>query len=119
MKSILILVITVLTIALQLIAGQLLGFGIAMTIGAGNGWELLVFAVGNTLGVWAVGALAAQLQGKFAFRPFLYRLLSTAIGSGLGTALILITPATGFVQILYPLLGALVGFYVPALLNRS
>lgn len=111
--------IAVVVVALQLTAGQILGFGGAMTMGAGRGWELLVFALGDTIGVWAVGALTAQLQGQFRPRPFQIRLLGTAIGSAIGTALILLTSATGFGQILYPLLGALIGYYAPTFLMRS
>lgn len=118
MKSLLQIVIAVLVVALQFIAGQILGFGVAMATGVGGGWELLVFALGNTAGVWAVGALAAQMQGKFSPAPFQQRLLTTAIGSAVGVGLILLTPATGFGQILYPLLGALIGYYLPLLLKR-
>lgn len=39
-------------VAVQLIAGHVLGFGGAMAIGAGHGWELLIFVIGNTVGVW-------------------------------------------------------------------
>lgn len=119
MKELLTFVIAVLVVALQLIVGQILGFGGAMALGAGRGWELLVFALGDTIGVWAVGALTAQLQGQFRPRPFQIRLLGTAIGSAIGTALILLTSATGFGQILYPLLGALIGYYAPTFLMRS
>ncbi|MBI3959377.1 MAG: hypothetical protein HY328_11280 [Chloroflexi bacterium] len=119
MKGLRTIVIAFLVIALQLIAGQILGFGVAMATGVGNGWELLVFALGDTLGVWAVGALAAQMQGTFSARAYQMRLLGTVIGSALGVALILLTPATGFGQILYPLLGALIGYYAPAFLTRN
>lgn len=115
MKSPLKIVIAVLVVALQFIAGQILGFGVAMATGVGGGWELLVFALGNTAGVWAVGALAAQMQGNFSPSPYQLRLLTTAIGSAIGVGVILLTPATGLGQILYPLLGAVIGYYAPAL----
>ena len=113
------IVIAVLVIVLQLIAGQILGFGGAMATGAGNGWELLVFALGDTIGVWAVGALAARLQGTFSAYPFQIRLLGTALGSALGVVAILFTPPTGLGQMLYPLAGALIGYYTPTLLMRA
>ena len=118
MKGFLTFVIAALVMVLQLIAGQILGFGGAMALGAGRGWELLVFALGDTIGVWGVGALTAQFQGQFSPRPFQIRLLGTAIGSAMGIGLILLTPATGFGQLLYPLLGALIGYYAPIFLMR-
>jgi len=109
------IVIAVLVVALQFVAGQLLGFGVAMATGVGGGWELLVFALGNTAGVWALGALAAQMQGRFSPSPYQLRLLTTALGSAVGVGLILLTPATGLGQILYPLLESDSQYYAPAL----
>jgi len=97
---------------LQFFLGQLLGFGGAMAAGVGNGWELLVIPVGNTLGVFGVGALALRLGGEVRARPYGIRLAGTAVGSLLGVILILVTPATGYNQVLYPLLGALLGYYL-------
>lgn len=111
MQIIIMVVIMIVVIVLQLIMGQLLGFGLAMGLGVGNGWELLVMPLGNTLGVWGVGALAARLQGTFAARPYGVRLLGAAVGSAIGVGLILVTPPFGFGQLLLPLLGALFGYY--------
>ncbi|HRJ43703.1 MAG: hypothetical protein KJZ86_26620 [Caldilineaceae bacterium] len=118
MKPILTIIIAALVLALQIVAGQILGLGGAMATGAGNGWELLLFALGDTIGVWTMGALAARLQGTFSAYLFQIRLLGTAVGSALGVVAILITPATGFGQMLYPLAGTLIGYYTPAFLIR-
>jgi hypothetical protein len=112
-------VVTIVVIALQLIAGQLLGFGGAMAIGVGNGWELLVFVIGNTVGVWGVGALADRLQGNWNWALAKMRLGTTAVCATLGMGLILMTPPTGFSQVAYPLIGALVGYYVATIVTRS
>ena len=97
---------------LQFVLGQLLGFGGAMAAGVGNGWELLVIPAGNTLGVFGVGALALWLGEEIRARAYGIRLVGTAVGSLLGVILILVTPATGYNQVFYPLLGALLGFYL-------
>ncbi len=113
------ILITVVIIMLQYVAGQILGFGVAYAFQAGNGWELVVMPIGNTLGVWGVGAIASALRGTFSARPYGARLLGTAVGSAIGVVLILITPATGYLQILYPLVGALLGFYLsPRVFSR-
>ena len=103
---------------LQFFLGQLLGFGGAMAAGVGNGWELLVIPLGNTVGIFTVGALALRLGGETRTRPYGLRLAGTAVGSLLGVILILITPATGYNQVLYPLLGALLGYYLLPRLYR-
>lgn len=110
------IIITIVVIVFQFIVGYLLGFVGAMVLGVGNGWELLVIGVGITLGVWGVGALAATLRksGKSYIRSF----LGTAVCTTLGIGLILLTPATGFAQLLYPPLGALVGYYLAGWLQR-
>ena len=104
--------ITLVIILLQFVAGQLLGFTSAYALGVGNGWELVVIPVGNTLGVWGVGAIAARLRGTFTARQYNVRLLGTSIGSAIGIVTILLTPAIGFVQVFYLLAGAVLGFYL-------
>jgi len=110
------IIITIVVIVLQFIIGYLLGFVSAMVLGVGNGWELLVIGIGNTLGVWGVGALAAKLRKSS--QSMLGSLVGTAVFTALGIALILLTPATGFSQLLYPLVGALVGYYLGGYLRR-
>lgn len=110
------IVITLVVIGLQLIVGYAVGLGAAIALGVGNGWELLVIGVGNTIGVWGVGALAAKL--RHSSKSVIGSLVGTAVGASLGVALILLTPASGFVQLLYPLVGALGGYYVGGRLRR-
>ena len=112
MKTIQSILLTLLTIIGQLILGQLLGFGGAMVLGVGNGWELLVIPLGNVLGIWGIGVAMARLRGILGDHTIWLRLFGALIGSGLGVLLILATPATGFSQLLYPLFGALLGYYV-------
>ena len=106
------IIIILITIVLQFIVGHLLGFGLAVATGAGNGWELLVFPTGQTLGIWGIGAIMAWLRGSFEIRSYGRHLVGTIIGSALGVAVILITPPVGLIQIIYPLIGALLGFYI-------
>ena len=106
------LVKAIAVILLQFVLGQLLGFGVALAAGVGNGWELLVIPAGNALGVFGIGALALWLGGEVRTRPYGIRLAGTAVGSLLGVILILVTPATGYNQVFYPLLGAMLGFYL-------
>lgn len=105
------LLITIIMVLLQAVVGHALGFGVAFALGVGNGWELVVMTVGNTIGVWSVEAIRAKLHGTFSTKTYERRLLATAIGSALGAGIILVTPAIGYVQILFPLIGALLGFY--------
>lgn len=105
------IIVTLAVIVLQLIAGHLLGFGLAMGAGVGNGWELLVLPLGNTLGVWGVGALAVRLRGAFAAQRIWLRLIGTAVGSTIGVGVILLTPPLGYGQVLFPLVGAVLGYY--------
>ena len=102
----------ILILILQLIAASLLGFALAVALGLGNGWELVVFVLGFSLGVWGVGALAARWKKTYQPRNQLIRLAVTLLLSALGVLIILITPAIGFIRILYPLAGALIGYYL-------
>ncbi len=105
-------IITVFVILLQLLMGQLLGFGTARSLQAGGGWALVVIPVGNTVGVFGVGAIALWLRGERWRRLYMIRLVGTAVGSALGAVLIRITPGTGLNQVFYPLFGALFGYYL-------
>ena len=103
----------ILVVILQLIAANLLGFALAVALGLGNGWELVVFVLGFSLGVWGVGALAARLNKTYQSRNQFIRLAAALLLSTLGVTIILITPAIGFIRILYPLVGAFLGYYLP------
>ncbi len=109
----------IVVVILQLIAANLLGFVPVVALGVGNGWELVVFVVGFSLGVWGVGALAAGLRKTFTTRQQAFRLAATLLLSAVGVGAILVTPAIGFIRILYPLAGAFLGYYLtPLLLKR-
>jgi hypothetical protein len=103
----------ILIVILQFIAANLLGFALAVALRLGNGWELVVFILGFSLGVWGVGALAARLNKTYQARNQLIRLAAALPLSALGVLIILITPAIGFIRILYPLAGAFIGYYLP------
>ncbi len=114
------ILITIAVIILQSVVGQILGFGVAFAFQAGDGWEFVVMPIGNTLGVWGVGAIASALRGTFSARPFGARLSGTAVASAIGVVIILITPAAGYAQVLYPLVGALLGFYLsPRIFSKT
>ena len=107
------ILITIITVFLQLLAGQVLGLNLPWILRAGDGWQLLVvIPLGNTLGVFGVGAVAMWLQGKRWLRLYKIRLVGTAVGSAFGSILIRITPGTGINQVLYPLFGGVLGFYL-------
>ena len=112
------MIISSVVLVFQLVAGHILGFGVAFALGIGDGWELAVIPLGNTIGVWGIGAIASALHSTFEKRPYLVRLIGTSIGSVIGVAVILITPATGYGQVVYPLVGALLGYYLTPRIYR-
>ena len=112
------IVILIVTIILQLVAAQILGFGGAMALGVGDGVELFVIPVGYSLGVWGVGALAARIRGQYQQREMMVRLVGTAVCAAVGVGLILITPAFGFGQLLFLLAGAFIGYYAAPLIRK-
>ncbi len=79
----------------------------AFVTGIGNGAELIAIPILHTLGVWSSGILVLKIKKKLYFSLF----LRTLAGSFVGVGLILITPAIGYVQLLFPLVGAILGFY--------
>lgn len=105
------ILLTIVIIVLQFVVGHILGFGLAIATGAGNGWELVIMPLGQTVGVWGIGTLAAALRGGITARSAALTFAGAAVGSAIGVMIIRVTPAIGFIQILYPLLGALTGFY--------
>jgi len=108
------IILRLLIIFLQLLVGQLVGFVPAYRLGVGEGWELVVIALGYALGVWGVGALADLARRRWSTDQAVVRLLGTLTGSFIGVLLIVITPAFGFAQLLLPLAGALSGYYIAA-----
>jgi hypothetical protein len=113
------IVVTIIVVIVQFIVGQILGFGGASALNAGNGLELVVFVIGDTLGVWGIGALATRLLRHTYLSPATTtRLVGTVIGAAIGVGVILITPPIGLIQIGYPLIGALLGYYLAPLVRR-
>ena len=96
----------------QFVAGYFLGAAVPYLLGIGNGWELIAIPIGHTVGVWGVGALAAILRNQFDLSDYTKRLVTTGIGSAIGIGIVLVASPTGFIQILYPLFGALFGYYL-------
>ncbi|MCP4168873.1 MAG: hypothetical protein GY759_23665 [Chloroflexi bacterium] len=112
-------ILRIIIITLQIVIGQLLGFVPAYMLGVGDGWELVVIALGYVVGVWGVGTVAEILRRQFSIDQVVASLLGTFIGSFLGVLLILITPAFGFAQLLMPLTGAVLGYYIASTLYAS
>lgn len=111
--------IVILVVIVQFIVAQFLGFGGALMLGAGNGAELVVFAVGYTLGVWGVGWAATRLLGaRYSAPATAARLIGALAGAALGIIVIFATPAVGFIRASYPLIGALLGYYLAHLVRR-
>src|SRR5512140_2558963 len=102
-------------VLLQLIAADLLGFVPALVLKIGNGWELLWFVIGFSLGVWGIGTLADVIRETYQGRRQLIRLAGTVLVSAIGIGILLIGPAKGFIGILLPLTGAFIGYYLPGL----
>ena len=96
-------------LSLKVIAGLLMGFGVAYTLGFGGTQEILLIGVATALGVWGVDAVAVFNTGG---NPSFWNLGTTLGGAALGVALILLTPPFGFVELLLPLVGALLGNYL-------
>jgi hypothetical protein len=60
-----------------------------------------------------VGTLGARRYKSYHAWNQRIRLVLTLLFSALGVLVILVTPATGFIRILYPLSGAFIGYYLP------
>ncbi|MCB0037550.1 MAG: hypothetical protein KDE51_26145 [Anaerolineales bacterium] len=103
---------TLVTILLQLILSYLLWFTIVTLFSLGNGREITIFPVTTVIGVWGVGQAAAKILGRYQNRAALIRLGTTILGTILGIVAIYATPAIGFAQILFPLIGSMLGYYL-------
>lgn len=122
------------TLAAQFVAGYLLGLallvgestlaGSIMNYSASNpgggpidtALQTGSIALGATLGTWLAGWAAARLRklGFMGRRFFGYAL----IGALLGMIVIWVTPPTGFMQFLYPVAGALAGYWLIPLARK-
>jgi cytochrome c biogenesis protein CcdA len=106
-------------VLVQLIAADLLGFVPALVFKIGNGWELICFVLGFSLGVWGVGTLADFIRETYQGRRQVIRLAATVLVSAIGIGILLIGPAKGFIGILLPLAGAFIGYYLSALFLKQ
>ncbi|MBW2985329.1 hypothetical protein KY313_01610 [Candidatus Woesearchaeota archaeon] len=104
------IILTTITIILQIIIGHLLAFFGTFAAGIGNGWELIVWPFWNILGVWGVGAIIAKWGKTFNKKQYISTLIGTIIGSTIGT--VMMANSLGLF-VFNPLIGALIGFYVP------
>ncbi len=83
----------------------------------GEGWEIgwLIFVA--SVVVWGVGWVMSILPSLSP--PRLGHFIMTAACAALGGATILLSPALGLVQILFPGIGALIGYYLSRALFRD
>ena len=103
---------------LQLVAGHLLGFGVAYGLAIGNGWELVVIPLGNALGIWLVGLAGRWITERRRPRDGGQRLVATLVGSGAGAAILAVPRvAFGFEGLLLPLAGGMAGYYLAGLVG--
>ena len=109
-------VIIIVTILVQLVVGHMIAFIGTFAAGIGGGLELIVWPFWNTVGIWSVGAIIALLRKTFNQKQYISTLVGTIIGSAIGAGVILLTPPIGYIQLAFPLIGALVGFYAPFIL---
>ena len=72
--------------------------------------------LGATLGTWLIGWLVARLRGMGYARRTIF--VNTLIGALIGVVAIWVTPATGMAQFLYPVVGAVAGYWLIPLARR-
>ncbi|MBI3255793.1 MAG: hypothetical protein HYZ63_02380 [Candidatus Andersenbacteria bacterium] len=95
----------IIAVVLQVILAWVLGFIAPYTMGIGNGWELVAIPIGMAAGVWIGGALAYGFTWP--------RLIKALTGAAIGSAILAIPGlAVGFIGILLPFAGAMIGFYL-------
>ncbi len=104
---------------LQLIVGSLLGFTSAILLRVGNSWELVVFVVGYSLGVWGIGAFASRFLITSLNGNIWVHLGTTLLVSALGVLILVSTPAIGFIKAAYPMVGAMIGYYLPSVFLKK
>jgi hypothetical protein len=122
-----------LTMGLTILAQVFVGYGLSILFLVAESWFLTsvipvytaenpgggavstalstgMLGLGAALGVWLVGGAGARLRKIDFDREIVIQ--NTLVGALLGVIAIVITPATGFSQMLYPLTGALLGYWV-------
>ena len=101
------IILTIITIIIQIIVGHLLAFFGTFVAGIGNGWELVVWPFWNTLGVWGIGSIINKQRKIFKKEQYILTLVGTALGSAIGVIVMVIYVP----NIILPLIGALIGYY--------
>ena len=112
------IILTTITIILQIIVGHLLAFFISygLEIGASEPWVYFVWPFLNTIGIWGVGAIIARWGKTFNKKQYISTLIGTFIGASIG---MMITVTSNFGLFVFnPLILGIIGFYVP-LINKK
>ena len=80
------IILTIITIILQIIVGHLLAFFISYGwgIGASEPWVYFVWPFLNTIGIWGVGAIIARWGKTFNKKQYILTLIGTFIGASIG-----------------------------------
>ncbi len=94
----------IITIIAQFILG-LIAVLIVYFAGIGNGWELLAMPIGCTIAALLGGRLTGDTMTTQST-------IAALVGSGIGAAILLIPIAWGFVGVLLPVIGAVVGYQI-------
>ncbi len=99
------------TILLQIGVGYLLGFKTLDWFRTPPNWEFFILPLGYALGVWLVGVIAAVIQRRFRVSFFVI-LIGTLLGGVIGLFPLLTGQFLGIRELYYPLMGALIGYYL-------
>ena len=111
------IILTAITIILQIIVGHLLAFFISYGwgIGASEPWVYFVWPFLNTMGIWGVGAIIARGGETFNKKQYILTLIGTFIGASIG---MIITVTSNFGLFLFnPLILGIIGFYNTLILS--
>ncbi len=96
----------IITIIAQFVLG-LVAVMLVYFAGIGNGWELIAMPIACTI--------AALLGGRLTGNAITTRLaIGVLIGSAIGAAFLLIPIAWGFIGMLMPVVGAMIGYQLMA-----
>ena len=107
------IILTAITIILQIIVGHLLAFFISygLEIGASEPWVYFVWPFLNTIGIWSIGSIINKKINNITRRKYIATLIGTFIGASIG---MIITVTSNFGLFVFnPLILGIIGFYVP------
>ena len=100
--------------------GFLIGYTATLTVNLTTTYEVVIFTLGNIVGVTGGGTCVEDIQNLLTWKGLLLRLLFTGLGGILGAlltiAILHIHPADDFSL---PLAGSLLGYYTLNLLRRG